>query len=491
MKPLPALFERIPTGPLPDLAATAITADSRAVVPGALFVAIRGERNDGHDRIAEAVAKGAAAVCVESDTGDPGIPSIRVDSTRAAFAELAAAWHGRPAEQLRLVGITGTVGKTSTLTMLERALIEGGVTAGTIGSLGVRRSGAQLGETSHTTPDPLALHEALARLLAMGCTTVAMEVSSHALVQERVHGLRYELGIFTNLLPLEHSDYHRSFREYVEVKRRFLDHLAECATVLYNADDRVVRRLVHVPGIEPVGCGRSRSASARVSVRSLSTAGTSWQLELRRPIHGTGGIALEPQTLALRTKLLGRSNVANASLAACAALCLGASPEAVMNAFEHFPPPRRRMEILRTGHVTILDDTVGHPDSISALFEVVSQLPARRRLIVWAVRGGRGRRINRESARTLAVWLDKVPAARLAITRSAEATGEHDVVSDDEYDAFVAALRGHPGLAEYDRLDDAVNAVLDAAEEGDLVLLLGAQGMDGGAAIVRARFSRA
>lgn len=470
-----------------DHEVTGITTRAEDVQPGALFVAMPGTSADGHSFLADAARRGAVAGLVERDVGGaPNLPLVRVEDTRRAVAELAAAWHGWPARGLVLVGITGTAGKTSTLALLETILTAAGTPVGTIGSLGLRVRGETLEETSYTTPDPLVLQAELARIAEAGARVVAMEVTSHALVQRRVHGLCYDLGIFTNLLPLEHADYHGSFEEYVAAKSLFFDLLKPGAPLVYNVDDPVTCRLVEGRDIVGVPCGRDRRARVRVVPGPVDATGSSFHLEAHEPIPVVGGDPLAPETLELRLRLLGRSNIANAALAATAALCLGTAPAAIPAALADVPPPRRRMEILHRGRFTILDDTVGHPESVSAVFELVQALEPRRVRLAWAVRGHRGARINRENAEALAVWAKRVPLETLVVTASADTADALNEVEEEEYTAFLEPLRKH-GIPHEERgeVAEAVHMVLDAAGEGDLVLLLGAQGMDRGRDVVR------
>ena len=468
----------------PDIAA--ITADSRRIEPGALFVAIPGSERDGHDYVDEAIARGAVAVVAERPVPAPGAVMLQVTDARVALAQLAAAWHGHPGRRMSLVGITGTVGKTSVLGLLSAILRQSGIRAGTIGSLGVNIAGEQQPPGTHTSPDALLLHAQLAQLADAGCDVGAMEVTSHALVQERVHGVCYHLGVLTNLIPLEHADFHGSFRSYVEAKSRFFQHLHECAPLIYNADDRVVRRLVHGRATIPVGCGTARTALVRLKPDTVTAAGTRLTLDVRRPLPRPDGGTLAPFRMPLELRLLGRSNISNAGLAATAALCLGAAPDDVRAALAQFPPPRRRMQIVHEGAFLVLDDTVGHPDSISAVFEVAQQIAPRALHVAYAIRGKRGARINRQNGAALAVWARQLPVRTLVVTRSAGAADARNEVSDAEHAAFLEALdAGGVACETTSALDDAVHAVLERAGAGDLVLLLGAQGMDRGQEITR------
>lgn len=475
-----------PTRP-EDVRITGITSHSQDVCDGSLFVAIRGTKVDGHDFIGDAALRGAAAVIVEeSPLTDPGVPVFRTENSRRLLAELAAEWHGRPAETLSMVGVTGTLGKTSTLTMLEAILTADCRRVGSLGSLGLKIHGTTLEATGYTAPEPLVLQKELARVADDGCEIALMEVTSHGLDQERVAGIEFDLGILTNLIPLEHQDYHGSFRAYVDAKRRFFDHLGPCAPLVYDVDNLAARRLVHDYEIEPIGCGTARSAMVRIEPRAVTASGTSFVLNVRRTIPLVSGGNLDPLRLPLEIRLLGRSNVSNATLAASAALSFGVDPDVIQDSLAGIPPPRRRMEIIHQEGFTILDDTVGHPESISAVFQVAEAFSPRRIHIAFAVRGRRGRKINNQSGRTVAIMAARFRPDTLVVTRSEEAADERNRVEDGEAESFQEPLldAGIPFL-ERKRLDEAIRTVLDRARDGDLVLLLGAQGMDDAQAITR------
>jgi UDP-N-acetylmuramoyl-L-alanyl-D-glutamate--2,6-diaminopimelate ligase len=467
---------------------TGIVSRAEDVEPGALFVALPGVSADGHAFIADAARRGAAAILVERDVGGAlDVPMVRVSNARRALAELAAEWHGHPADGMLLIGITGTAGKTSTLSLLETILVAGGVRAGSIGSLGLHIQGETRDQTVYTTPDPLVLHGELTRLAAAGCDIVAMEATSHALSQDRVHGLQYRLGIFTNLLPLEHSEYHDTFQDYVEAKSLFFDMLAPDAPLVYNRDDPVTRELVQGRSAHGIGVGTGAGSDVRITPADTTAAGTRLTLRWESELPRRDGGRIGPATMDLRLRLLGPANRMNAALAATAALWAGVDRQTVAGALADFLPPQRRLEVVHKGRFIVLDDTVGHPESISAFFDVVETLAPRRCHLVYAVRGHRGERINRANGEALAIWGDRIGVETLIVTRSAEAADDLNRVEEQEYHAFLAPLReqGLP-FQEMDRLEPAVHAVLEQAGDGDLVALLGAQGMDGAQDIARA-----
>jgi UDP-N-acetylmuramoyl-L-alanyl-D-glutamate--2,6-diaminopimelate ligase len=485
---LDALSGAVGPGHAHDAEITGIVTRSEDVRPGSLFVALPGSAADGHTFIADAARRGAAAILVERDVGGAlDAPLVRVPDVRRALADLAAEWHGRPADRLMLIGITGTAGKTSTLALLEAALVADGARVGTIGSLGLHVQGRSFDESVYTTPDPLLLHQELARVADAGSDMVAMEATSHALAQGRVHGLRFRLGVFTNLLPLEHADYHEDFESYVRAKCLFFDHLEPGAPIIYNRDDPVTRVVVAARRLNEVPVGSGRRAVARISDPITSPTGTRFTLDVAGALPRMDGGVVEPVRLDVRLRLLGPANRMNAALAATCALCAGADPAAVLDALSHLDPPHRRLQVVHRGRFTLLDDTVGHPESISAFFDVVARLRPRHVHLAYAVRGQRGESINRHNAETLAIWAERLGIDTLVVTRSEGMTDELNHVEAAEYRAFVDPLRAR-GLTvrELPRLEEAVHAVLERAEDGDLVALLGAQGMDPGQELARA-----
>ncbi len=217
---------------------TAITADSRAVVPGAMFIATRGTRVDGHSFIPSAIKAGAVAIVCEEIPADApeNVAWIKVANAADALGHLAAQWHGNPSRSLKLVGVTGTNGKTTIATLLYEFMRLHGIKAGLLSTV-VNKINDREVPATHTTPDPLELQALLADMVAEGCEFVAMEVSSHSAAQHRIAGLDFDGGIFTNLTR-DHLDYHGTFANYLKAKQSFFDMLKPEAFALTNLDDR-------------------------------------------------------------------------------------------------------------------------------------------------------------------------------------------------------------------------------------------------------------
>lgn len=462
-----------------DMHVLGIARDSRQVRPGWLFVAVRGRRTDGHRYIADAVARGAAAVVLDRPQPVQGAWFIRVPDSRIALARLAAAWYGRPARELFLIGVSGTVGKTSTAVMLQHILEQAGQAVALCGSLR-RRPDGSFAHSRFTTPEPLELHRTLRRATDAGARVVVLEATSHALDQHRLHGVRFQAGVFLNLLP-EHLDYHGTFDEYVRVKRRFLSHLDRAAPLVYNlADPRVTELAASADGLRRVSFG-VEVGGADVVVRGARLLAGGSRFQLFFPDS--------PRAYPCRLALLGRQQITNAAAAAAAGWVLGLDPEQIVSGLEAVPPFYRRLQLVPMGDVTVVDDTAGLPGSIAACFEAVRPLNRERVVVVYAIRGSRGAAVAEENARALAVEVralrDQGCAVTLLITGSDDAVDEEDRVSEAERLATLAALeQGGVECRYLPELQQAVDEAAARAAPGTLILLLGAQGMNAGSALL-------
>ena len=218
--------------------------DSRAVKPGDCFFAVPGTQSDGHDYIPIAVEKGAAAIVCERMPADAaeGVAYVLVGDSAGAMADMAAAFYDYPSRELKLVGITGTNGKTTTATLLYDLVRAMGYKAGLISTVVYKIDGREV-EATHTTPDSIRLNAMMREMADAGCAYCFMECSSHAIVQERTRGLDFAGGIFSNITH-DHLDYHKTFAEYIRAKKLFFDGLPKGAFALTNADDRNGRVMV-------------------------------------------------------------------------------------------------------------------------------------------------------------------------------------------------------------------------------------------------------
>ena len=467
-------------------AITNITEDSRRVEPGALFVAVPGTADDGHRYIDDALKRGAMAVCVERpDLAPPGVPAVIASPARRALAIMAGRFFGEPARDLEIIGFTGTFGKTTTSHVLQRLLDSAGRRTAVIGSLGARFGNISQELAGMTTPSPVDLHRALHTLRDAGATTVVMEVTSHALTQERPYGLTFAGGLIAAIRPGEHVDFHRNYDDYVAAKRLFLSYLTPGALLAYDADNRAAAMLAHE---------RDDLRAAGFSLRRTSIGGAAPQTERRDAniddrrilsladaILDDHGALIRVEGTELRSSLLGRANLRNVALALTFARGAGLHLEDAAGVLSTLTPLRRRMERFAVAGRTVLDDTAGHPESFGATFEVAELLPSRRVVIAYALRGSRGADINRRNALSLAEHAMTIRAHRVIVTEAADTTGPVDRVTADERDATAAAFRER-GVRPtwHETMRAAMEDAGAATGAGDLIVLIGAQGMNAG-----------
>lgn len=327
-----------------DLEVTGIAYDSRRVQPGDLFVAVQGLHVDGHGYVADAVARGAAAVAIERDVKVPaGTPVLRMPSTRVGLGELAAEFYGRPSRRLRLAGVTGTDGKTTVTHMAEHVLQASGVVAGAMSTVAFKISGSETdnlsGQTTTEAPDVQAW---LARMVAAGAQCAVIETTSHALVQDRVRACEFDVAAFTNV-GRDHLDYHATWEEYLEAKARLIELTAGAAdkgiekTAVLNRDDISYERLARRPIARRWTYGMTTAAD--LHPLDLSITGQGSRFRLKTPLGETEVTLNVPA----------RFNIYNALCAAGVCLALGVPIEDIGRGLAGFEGVRGRLEPVDLG----------------------------------------------------------------------------------------------------------------------------------------------
>jgi len=358
-----------------------VTSDSRTVAPGTAFFAVRGSRQDGHDFAGEAARRGAAAVVAEREVACPPAPLARVTDARRALALAAARLEGNPGEALALAGVTGTNGKTTVAWLLDACLRQAGVPSGLVGTVTYRWPGGER-PAPHTTPDAVTLQALLAEMRRAGARAVVLEVSSHALDQERVAGLPFRVAGFTNLTR-DHLDYHGDLERYFQAKRRlFAEGLAPGGVAVVNGDDPFGARL-----------HRELTGAGRTAWRFGDAAGA--EIRAHEVRMGLDGIEASLETpagmLALRSPLVGAHNLENLLLAAGMALGLGLSPAAVAAALAASSGAPGRLERIEAGGVTAFVDYAHTDDALQRVTEALRRLGPNRLIVVFGCGGDRDR----------------------------------------------------------------------------------------------------
>ncbi len=426
-----------------------ITVDSRTVVPGMVYIAVRGSQADGHQFIADAARRGAAALVVESPQNS-GLPELVVRDGRLAAIALARAWYDDPAARLLLVGVTGTNGKTTT-TALTRHLLNGAGEAGSLGTLGAfDGQGQQVPSTagSLTTPGAVDLQATLAELVRRGVTRVAMETSSHSLDQGRLDGLSFAAGIFTNLTR-DHLDYHQTMEAYLAAKLRLSSLLAPDGVEVVNADDTAWQAM---PRRAPrLTFGLTPTADVRAEELNLDHGGSTFIL---RTPEGAAPV---------RLPLLGAFNVANALGAAAAALAVGEPFPAVAAGLNAAPQVPGRMERIVEHPSVVLRDYAHTPDALERALETLRPLTPGRLIVLFGAGGDRDRGKRPVMGRVSGEAADLV-----VVTSDNPRTEDPEAIIDD----IVPGLAGRPFIRIADR-KAAILAALAEAKRGDTVLLAG------------------
>ena len=436
-------------GPTSSVSLSGLTADSRSVASGNAFIAVRGSQSDGHQFVADAVKRGAAALVVEQPMGT-GIPEIVVVDARRAAIAAGRFWYGDPDRKLCLIAVTGTNGKTTT-TALVRHLFNGEGKAGSIGTLGAFDGlGNPVDSTagSLTTPGPIDLQATLAAMVARGVTHVAMETSSHSLDQGRLDGLCFDAGIFTNLTR-DHLDYHRTMESYLAAKLRLSGYLGLEGWEIVNQDDPAWAAL-------PL---RSRRLSygftsgSQVSATDIQQDHSGSRFKLNAP-QGEEHVTLP---------LLGEFNIHNALAAAATALALGQSVARVAAGLTAAPQVPGRMERIAERPCVVLRDYAHTPDALERALQSLRPLTPGRLIVVFGCGGDRDR--------------GKRPVmGRIAATLSDLAIVTSDNPRTEDPDAIITDVEQGMGSASHFRMVDrreAIGVALDAGRSGDTILLAG------------------
>jgi len=425
--------------------------DSRQVRPGALFLALPGEKTDGAGHVPAAARAGAAAVLSEKSDPLSGLPQVVVPDARAALAAAARAFFGDPAAGMKLVAITGTNGKTTTAYLVRYILRQAGERCGMTGTVEYDL-GAGAVPASMTTPESLDLYRFYAEMRRAGCGFAVSEVSSHALAKRRTAGLRFAAAVFSNLTQ-DHLDFHGTMENYFQAKALLFSGLEASAVALLNADDPHSARLAGMTRARVVTYGLSESAEVRAKVLSLSTVGTVFRL--RR-----GGFEAE-----VHLPLLGAHNVHNALAAAAAAAELGLGMDRIVEGLATFEGVPGRLESVDCGQdFRVLVDYAHTDDALRSVLNAVRELYPRRIITVFGCGGDRDRGKRPKMARVVEQLSD------VAVVTSDNPRSERPEAIIGE---ILSGLQD-PGRAvvEPDRAA-AIGKAVGLARPGDVVLIAG------------------
>jgi len=438
---------------VPDLPVTQVTDDSRAVRKGSLFVAVPGSASDGHAFVGRAVEQGASAVLVQKEIEIPApAVKIRLSSTRAALGPLAHAFWGSCSERLKVIGITGTKGKTTVAWLTQHLLGFSGVPCGLIGTV-CHDFGEGPSPSGNTTPGAIFLQKSLGRMLEKGLKACAMEVSSHALDQQRTDGIRWACGVFTNLAP-EHLDYHATMEEYLRAKLRLFQALPEEACAVVHRDD---------PAWESV----RRATRARVLSYGLKEGADLTARKIRASLEGTEAELCTPEgIIPVKSRLIGLHNMENLLAAVGAALAAGVPAERAAQGAAAFAGVPGRLERIECGQPFPLFVDYAHTDgALRRVLEQLRDLSNRKILTVFGCGGDRDRAKRPRMGRAAAELSDRV-----IVTSDNPRSEDPGAIAREILAGAQGA--GAPVQVILDRRE-AIRAALESADEKWLVLIAG------------------
>jgi UDP-N-acetylmuramoyl-L-alanyl-D-glutamate--2,6-diaminopimelate ligase len=445
-----------------DSTIAGIQYDSRKVGLNDCFVALRGTTTDGHLYVHNAIGNGAKAVVVEDDTIIPdalcmhtGVIKIVVQDSRKALAQMAANYYGHPEQKLTIVGVTGTNGKTTTSTLVRSILEHNGKPCGLIGTIEYR-IGDKVYPATHTTPESLELQQMFSAMVAAGCSAVSMEVSSHALDQNRVDDIPFTVAIFTNLTQ-DHLDYHGTMERYFLAKKKLFDMLDPSATAIVNIDDPYGERIV----------GNCRAKIIRFSFKQESDL-TARLLEFN--LKGTSiEIRYGGSSFVIRTPLVGKFNAYNVVAAVSAGIALGFSPETIQKGIETVENVRGRFERIQSpAGCTVIIDYAHTPDALEkclrAIRDVMPQKTNGKIITVFGAGGDRDKLKRPLMGKVAAELSDQI-----IITSDNPRSEDPEAIIDDIERGISPTAHV---IREVDRRK-AIEKALALAKKNDVVLIAG------------------
>ena len=428
--------------------------DSRKVVPGALFVAVKGFASDGHDYINAVVEKGAAAIIYEDEAKVGDVPQnialVQVKSSRYALAIAAANFYDNPSRKLTLVGITGTNGKTTTVTLLHRMFTALGYSCGLLSTI-ANYVGNRGSEAVNTTSDPLTINSLLNEMVNEGCEYCFMEVSSIGVEQERVAGLQFKVGIFSNLTH-DHLDYHKTFAEYLRCKKLFFDNLPKDAYAITNVDDRN-------------GMVMTQNTKAKVITYSCRSIADHTCRVVEQSFEG---MLLRMDSQEVWSGLIGQHNAYNLLALYTTAVTLGAAPEEALVAISALKPAPGRLENIRGPKDTsIIIDYAHTPDALENVLKTLREIaPGHELICLFGCGGDRDRTKRPEMAQVAQKLADKI----IVTSDNSRTEKTSDIMSDIKAGMDISGKSR--SLFIEDR-EQAIRTAVMIANQGATILLAG------------------
>ncbi|MEH7345024.1 UDP-N-acetylmuramoyl-L-alanyl-D-glutamate--2,6-diaminopimelate ligase [Bacillus sp. JJ1532] len=465
-----------------DLNIYGVSYHSQKVTNGHLFVCVRGYKTDGHKYLAQAAENGAVAAVVEEFQEGIDIPQYLVEDSRISLARLGAHFYHHPSKKLNMIGITATNGKTTTSYMTNAILENEGFKTGLIGTVSIKIDDTSI-PSDLTTPESLDLQYYLNEMVEREVTHVSMEVSSQALEMHRVEQVDYDIVTLNNV-SREHIDSHGSFEKYFEVKSSLIRNASENSFAVLNLDCPYSSSLVNATKAQVVTFGvKSKEGHIHCKNLDLSTGRAKFTVEILKAfkVKDTEYI---PGEFDIELAVPGLHSVYNAMVAITVALLSNVSVSTIQKTLKTFGGVERRFEFIFEDDFKIIDDHFANAGNINVTLETLKFMDYKKLHLVYAIRGERGPTVNRENAETIADWAPKLGFNEVIATKSISHVTSKDKVTDEEQQVFEEVMdQAGIKVKLCDELPDAIAKALARAEEGDLILLAGCQGMDHGAEI--------
>src|SRR5205809_1657431 len=434
-----------------------IAYDSRRVQRHTMFVALRGEKADGHQFIGHAIDKGASVIVAEREQKDPRVSCLLVENTRTALADFSATFYGNPAGKLKLAAVTGTNGKTTTTFLIKHICENAGLRCGLIGTVRYE-IGERVLPAIRTTPESLDLQELLAQIVNAGCSAAATEVSSHALAQDRTRGIEWNVAVFTNLTQ-DHLDFHETMENYFDSKAKLFTQLGSQEkkrkpVAIVNIDDRYGERLLNKidKRVALVTYGMGARADFRASNYRVEFSGTSYQLDARG------------KSYRVRVPLIGRFNVANSVAALAGANALGISlRDAVLSLGKSPQVPGRLQLVPAKRQFQVFVDYAHTPDALGNVLKTLRELAPQCLIAVFGCGGDR----DRQKRPLMAEMADRLADYSIITSDNPRKEDPNAIIAEVE-----KGFRSDRYEKEVDRTQ-AIDLAIALARPRDIVLIAG------------------
>ena len=437
-----------------------ICCDSRKVTPGAMFIAVKGFASDGHEYIPLAISKGARVIAYEDQEKldnllihselEEGIVFVKMESARYSLAIMAANFYDNPSEKLTLVGITGTNGKTTTVTLLHRMFTALGYNCGLLSTI-ANYVGNKGTEATNTTSDPITINSLMAEMVKEGCEYCFMEVSSIGVEQERIAGLKFKVAIFSNLTH-DHLDYHKTFSEYLRCKKLFFDNLDKSAIAIINTDDRN---------------GLVMTQNTKAKVMTYSCRGMA-DHTCRIMEQSFEGMLLKIDNKEAWSGLIGQHNAYNLLAIYSTAVALGCNPEEALVAMSTLRPAPGRLENIKgPKDISVIIDYAHTPDALENVLKTIREIASDRELICVFGCGGDRDKTKRPEMGKIATKL----ADRIIVTSDNSRTEKTSDIRADIRCGMELSGRAKSLFIE-DR-EEAIRTAIMLAGPGSTILLAG------------------